>query len=72
MTALKLRAESLELKALSVKRRLLALSSKLRKGFCDVDLSDAPVLAVFAGFPPVVDPLNEFIFDSFFFFRNVV
>ena len=40
--------------------------------FADIDLAATPILAAFAGFRPGDDPLNEFIFDSFFFRRNVV
>ena len=40
--------------------------------FPDIGPATAPILAAFAGFPPGGDPLNEFIFDSFFFSRNVV
>ena len=40
--------------------------------FPDIGPSATPILAAFAGFPPGGDPLNEFIFDSFFFLRNLV
>ena len=40
--------------------------------FSDIGPATAPILAAFAGFPSGGDPLNEFIFDSFFFSRNVV
>ena len=40
--------------------------------FADIDLAATPVLAALAGLPLGGDPLNEFIFDSFFFRRNVV
>jgi len=40
--------------------------------FPDIGPATAPILAAFAGFQPGGDPLNEFIFGSFFFSRNVV
>ena len=40
--------------------------------FPDIGPAATPILAAPAGFPPGGDPLNEFIFGSFFFFRNVV
>ena len=40
--------------------------------FPDIDPATALILAAFAGFLPGGDPLNEFIFGSFFFRRNVV
>ena len=46
--------------------------SLIFQGFPDIGLATTPILAAFAGFPPGGDLLNEFIFDSFLFSRNVV
>ena len=40
--------------------------------FPDIGLAATHNSCLIAGFPPGDDPLNEFIFDSFFFSRNVV
>ena len=40
--------------------------------FPDIGLAVTPNSCLIAGFPPGGNPLNEFIFDSFFFSRNVV
>ena len=40
--------------------------------FSDIGLAVTPNSCLIAGFPSGGDPLNEFIFDSFFFSRNVV
>ena len=40
--------------------------------FPGVGLADTPDSGLLVGFPPSGDLLNEFIFGSFFFRRNVV
>jgi len=40
--------------------------------FPDIGSAATPVFGLFASFQLGGDPLNEFIFGSFFFFRNVV